>query len=173
MTKEEKRVKLHKKHGCPHPTGHEVSKDVKAKAVEIAADHTKLLIRYTRKDPMLIKDLKKGDDPYDKPAYKIIKGEPLGVLIAFKDDGKLLIGWSQRHTVNEPLSFTREDARVCAVLRGLLDSISMKSKEDVFTSIEGQCVPSPLKYHIPSFVNRAHRFFRADKVDNMCDERLA
>ncbi len=177
----EKRKKLHKKHGCPHPTGHEVSKDIKAKAVVIAADHTKLLIRYTRRNPMLVKDLKKGDDPYDKPAYKIIRGEPTGVLIAFKDGDKLLIGWSQRHGTNEPLSFTREDARVCAVLRGLLDSITIESKEKVFTTVpdrtpnkkllEDQHVPSPLKHHLPSFIRRALRFFQVDKVDNVSDER--
>ena len=178
----EKRAKLHKKHGCPYPTGHTIATDVKARAVEIAADHKKLLIRYIRKNPKLGMTIKENRDRYDNPTYSVLKGEIIGVLIAFKDGaGKLLIGWSQRHSTNEPLSFTREDARVCAVLRGLLDSITIESKEKVLTtvpertlnkkSLDQQYVPSPLKYHLPSFMNRAFRYFKVDKIDNVSDER--
>jgi hypothetical protein len=172
MTREE----LHKKYGTPFPTGHSVTTDVKDKAVAIAADHKNLLIRYVRKNPKLVKDLREGEDPYNKPTYKIMKGEILGVLVAFKDDGELLIGWSKRHSTHEDLSFTREDARVCAVLRGLLDSIIIESKEKVFTSVSGQSknrqksldrqyIPSPLKYHIPSFIGRSKAYFKADPTN--------
>ena len=177
MTREEK----HKKHGCPFPTGHSVDVVTKTKAIAIAADHKKLLIQYIYKRPRLFKDLTNRDALNYKPAYKVSRGSIVGVLVAFKDGHKLLVGWSQRHSTNEALSFNKTDARECAVTRGLLDSILIESKEKMFTSIpkrtpnrntlDPQHVPSPLKYYLPSFVSRVLRYFKAGKIDNVCDAR--
>ena len=115
---------------------------------------------------------------------KICRGVVIGIwlgLVSLASGIEFIQTNQYTLSTNESLSFTRGDARVCAVLRGLLDSITIESKDRVFTSVSGhifskkaisqQYVPSPLKYYLPSFINRSLRYFRVDKIDNVGDER--
>lgn len=164
------REQLHEKHGYPYPNGLTVTEKTKARALALAADPSKLLIRYIREEPKVVKLLEKGADPYNNPQYTLQKGTPFGCLVAFEEDGEILIGWSQRHRFNEPLSFNRSDARACAVMRGLSDTITWFDKKKVFSSVHAQTVPSPLRFHIPSFTARVKRYFKDKEIANLKTE---
>ena len=64
-----------------------------------------------------------------KRLFCIGRGTPIGAFVAFKQPKPLtspkrpegmLIGWSKRHPTDEPLVFTREDAKRVAITRGMV-----------------------------------------------------
>ena len=114
--------------------------------------------------------MKKGDF-----RYRIIKGLPIGTLVAVKSDGKVKIGWSKRHTgMNgdktpvEPLAFSKQYAVKTALIRACADLIEFgKKKDDTSTSNAYQIIPSPIRYHLKGFIERSKRWFKTDTIANV------
>ena len=121
-----------------------------------------LAIRYLRAEPSvaLVKDNN------GKKVPTIAKGQPIGCLVAFKTDDKVLVGWSKRlmkkdEETEEELEKMSSNKRRClysACMRALGDDINAKSKRFGLNR-DGQIIPSAIVTEVPSFVRRVTKYF--------------
>jgi len=160
-------------YGPPLPSGLELTDaTIAEKAEKIAADAGSHVIRYIRRAPAVaVRTVKVDDDKSFKQAY-VAKGHPYGVLLAFKDGDKLLVGWSQHNQAIvdeesgerlEKLPFTRQDALKVAAMRALADEVIIK-KKSAFTS-GGQVLPDNVCREMKTFVERAERYYKLDAAN--------
>lgn len=135
-----------------------------------------ILAKYVRKREMsLIHKYGKNE----VPEYLNSKGAPVGVIVAFIHDNKLLIGWSKylegretvitpsgenkvTHTIKskpkEPLIFTKKDAMLLAIERGLVDTITFQGSA-VYTK-EEKIIPKSIVNGLSEFIKRCERYFK-------------
>lgn len=134
-----------------------------------------LAVRYVRGLPTVC--IKPGKDkrsmvPKD---YDVVPGKSIGVLVAFKVDGDIIVGWSQ---INQKVSlvdgvpvrleqkhFSKEEARQVAILRGLSDDIVIHSEKMSNSSASGEIIPETIARQLPSFVDRVQRYFKGTPVN--------
>lgn len=111
----------------------------------------------------------------------VLKGYPVGVVVAFVHEDKLLIGWSKYlegrettivspkknetvHTIKskpkEPLIFTKKDAISLAIERGLVDTITFRGST-AYTK-EEKIIPKSIINGLDRFIERCMRYFKRD-----------
>lgn len=98
------------------------------------------------------------------------KGKPVGALVAFLKDRKILIGWSFYNKNHEVVPFTKKDAVRIAILRAFIDGIltteSSRGRPSAFTQ-SGTRVPEVIGKGIPKFIDRARKYYGRAMVDNL------
>lgn len=134
-------------------------------------NRNQIAIRYLRDEPTVTFVINKAGR---RVPSGIAKGEILGVLVAFEGmDKNIVIGWSKRcdevkreftggviiETPVEALSSNKKRALHAAILRGLTDTINVKSK-NYGESSDGTIIPAKVIREVPSFVNRAKKYFK-------------
>ncbi len=143
-------------HGLPDPmnTAVDITDDIRAAAASIIkADKKNLMIQYVRRNsPKVTKvvvDIETGTS-YNK----LMRSEPIGVMVAFMFEAEILVGWSKYNLKKdddgkqiERLVFTKRDAIETAVLRALTDNVY----EEI--------VPYKIAAHLPAFFERAEKYF--------------
>jgi hypothetical protein len=82
---------------------------------------------------------------------RVSRGAPIGALIALNQGGNVFIGWSKRHSSKEPKPFTKKNAVRVAVLRALLDVISIKGTK--VTTESKTIVPKRVRDNIIKFID--------------------
>jgi len=87
------------------------------------------------------------------------KGALLGVLVAFKINGEVKIGWSFYNKNHEVLPFTRKNAIRVAVIRGLVDGIAYNQ-----TTSKIQ-IPISVLDALPDFILRTAKYYSAAPVN--------
>ena len=119
----------------------------------------------------------------------ILKGHPIGIVVAFIHEDKLLIGWSKylegRKTIiisskkdkadytikskpKEPLIFTKKDAMLLAIERGLIDTITFH-KSVAYTK-EKRIIPRGIVNGLDQFIQRCVRYFKRDAFNVIIDK---
>jgi len=157
-------------YGPAHPAGIVITdEDIKI-ANSIIANNTtsgtpkermELLISYLRLPPSVMIHPPSGD----LPAYSTIGvGTPNACLVAFKFNNALRLGWSMLNSSGEPIPYSNKKARMCAVLRGMKDSITMEGKK-FGTNSQRKVVPVTITKNLKKFTDRAERYFKC-KFDN-------
>lgn len=143
-------------HGLPDPmnTAVDLTGDIRAAAAAIIkADKKNLMIQYVRRNSpkvsKVVVDIETGTS-YNK----LMRGEPIGVMVAFMFEAEVLVGWSKYNLKKdddgkqiEQLVFTKRDAIETAVLRALTDNVY----EEV--------VPYKIADHLPAFFERVENYF--------------
>jgi len=71
------------------------------------------------------------------------------------------LGWSMPNSSGEPMSYSKDKARLCAVLRGMTDSITMKGKKFA-TNSQKNVIPVGVVKGFRKFTDRAQRYFKQD-----------
>jgi len=148
-------------HGLPDPSGIVVNLATRLKADAIVKGGApNLMIQYVRRNAPVV-DKVIVDTGTGKTTKKIIRGAPIGVLVAFKDEGKTLIGYSKYNFAKddqdvqlEKLVFTKKDAINTAVLRALIDTMDVAD------------MPFKVSVDLPAFMTRIEKYF-GEKPDNM------
>ena len=148
-------------HGLPDPTGINITDTIRDKAADIINQGApNLMIQYVRrckpKVAAVLIDVNDG-----KVAHKIMRGAPIGVLVAFKDNHEILIGYSKYNFATddadvrlEKLLFNKRDAINTAILRALTDTINKSS------------IPYKVAVDLPAFMSRIAKYF-GGKPTNM------
>jgi hypothetical protein len=96
-------------------------------------------------------------------------GKPLGVLVAFLTDaGDIRIGWSKRHAGNEPIPFSKKIAKRVAICRALTEPI-LRAEDGILVTRYFAPIPHRIAREIPSFAERAKKYFKKDKVLNFLE----
>lgn len=145
-------------HGLPDPTDIIISGGDRKKAATIIHDGApNLMIQYVRGTAPVVKEVT-VDVSSGETTKKIRRGAPIGVLVAFKDGEKVLIGWSKYNFAKddqdiqlEKLVFTKKDAINTAVLRALTDA----------DEINAENVPFKIAVALPAFLTRVGKYFNA------------
>ena len=101
-----------------------------------------VFVRYIRTDPTIVKVNGK---------LRIARGAPIGALVALNRGGNVFIGWSKRHSTKETKPFTKTNAVRVAVLRALLDVVSVKGK--IVTTKSKTIVPKRIQNNIIKFID--------------------
>lgn len=98
------------------------------------------------------------------------KGKPIGVLVAFLKNRKILVGWSFYNKNHEVIPFTKKDAVRIAILRALTDGIltteSSSGRPSAFTQSDTH-VPKVIGKELPKFIDRARKYYGRAMVDNL------
>ncbi len=163
IAKEDPAPSRYDTHGLPDPmnTSGDVTDDVRNKSALITTGNKRnLMIQYVRKAKprvgKVIVNVMTGST-----SSKLVRGEPIGALVAFKDDNNLLVGWSKYNLKKdeednqiEGLVFTKKDAISTAVLRALTDNINEAA------------IPFKIANDLPAFLMRVEKYFGA-KPNNM------
>lgn len=159
----------------PAPLSVPVTEQARKDALELSYDTDNLIIRYLREDPTVSTSINADG----KKTYSVGKGAPYAVLVAFKFDGKLFIGWSKRNAKVikevptdkgvpvETNPFTRQDARYTAILRGLLDSVVVLGDKYARNGAGNKPIPNVVVRELGSFTERARKYFKMDKIVNL------
>jgi len=148
-------------HGLPDPSGIVIDDATRNKAFEIIdRGAPNLMIQYVRRNAPVV-DKVIVDTGTGKITKKIMRGAPIGVLVAFKDEGKTLIGYSKYNFAKddldvqlEKLVFTKKNAINTAVLRALIDTVDVAD------------IPFKVSVDLPAFMTRIEKYF-GEKPDNM------
>ncbi|MEA3295543.1 MAG: hypothetical protein U9Q27_00145 [Patescibacteria group bacterium] len=158
-------------YGVPRPQNADVSaktiliaKDIIRKNKETIGSKKTILAKYIRK----ITTKRPGQ-----------KGMPIGILVAFIYNNELLIGWSKylegketvinvlrkngvneviKSRLKEPLVFTKKDAMLLAVERGLTDIIAFHGS-NTYTKRK-KVIPKNIAKELDKFINRCEKYFK-------------
>lgn len=93
------------------------------------------------------------DKPYIKTYVRGRKKQPVGVLVAIKNDNKVHIGWSKCNIKLD--RFDRQFGFYLAAVRSLSKKIVLKGK----TCQHKEILPTTVQKYLPKFVERANKFF--------------
>ncbi len=119
---------------------------------------TEILISYIRDEPTIIKHAATTD----LPSHNVIgQGQPTACLVAFRQNDEVRLGWSQVNRGGEPMPYSKDKARTCAILRGMKDSVTMTGKKFATNSKETP-VPVSITKHLRKFTDRCTRYFKED-----------
>jgi len=154
-------------HGLPDPTGinliEPMTRNIAANIIEAGAPG--LMIQYIRNATTTVTKITKTGSKTDS-SEKILRGAPIGVMVAFMYNDNLLIGYSKYNQATvknkdgdavlvkgkpeqiEKLVFTKRDAINTAVLRALTDTVNMAS------------VPFKIAVALPAFLVRTEKYFK-------------
>lgn len=98
------------------------------------------------------------------------KGTPVGVLVAFLKERKILVGWSVYNRNHEVVPFTKKDATRIAILRALTDGI-LTTKSDsgryILLTKSDAHIPEVIGKEFPEFLTRARKYYARAMVDNL------
>lgn len=173
-------------YGIPRPQNADVSaktiliaKDIIRRSKETIGSEKVILAKYIRKAKTNNKVQEfPGGNYFKRPGQK---GVPIGVLVAFVHDNKLLIGWSKylegKETImsvlrkkhiheviksrpKEPLIFTKKDAVLLAVERGLTDVITFHGS-NTYTK-KKKVIPKSIVKEFNHFIGRCEKYFEKD-----------
>jgi hypothetical protein len=167
----------YKVYGEPVPNGLNVSADTFERIEEVLKGNNKFLItHYVRKEPFsFVHRDKKGK----AIGAGFSKGEPRGIIVAFKYGKKTLIGWSKWNEGAEengkPLEmrrFTRSDSLRVAMARAFEDTILLK-KKGYFMKETGRPVPKTVTRDMASFISRAVRYFKETPSNFIVKDEVA
>lgn len=164
-------------YGVPEPLGLEITQDHTKRATEILKSGTKdnrVLVRYIRDEGRDVRVIARDENGNIKSYTKKDKGEPYGVLVAFKEGNDVYIGWSKRNggyiigedpktgkkiwVSEEPLRFTKKDALWVAVLRALRDKIA-KPDDGPYQTSKGTPIPRQIARRMDKFIARTEKYF--------------
>jgi hypothetical protein len=162
-------------YGIPKPSNLNIDASITATANNIIRENRRIGSSPANpKRTILARYARKGDNAS-------IKGMPVGVVVAFIHDDKLLIGWSKRlegqETIilpskkdsvvyaikpkpKEPLIFTKKDAVLLAIERGLVDTITFRGSI-AYTKGE-KIIPKSIVNGLDQFIERCKRYFKRD-----------
>ena len=119
----------------------------------------------------------------------VLEGHPIGIVVAFIHEDRLLIGWSkylegQQTTImpskknkvvyiikskpKEPLIFTKKDAMLLAIERGLIDTITFYGS--IAYSKEEKIIPKSIVQGLDQFIERCKRYFKRDASNVIMDK---
>lgn len=154
-------------HGLPDPSGIDVTNEVRDKAANIINQGAPgLLIQYIREAATSVTTISRSGSK-TRCSEKILRGAPIGVMVAFVDNEELLVGHSKYNQATvknedgetvlvkgkpeqvEKLVFTKRDAINTAVLRALTGNISVAG------------APFKIAEALPVFMDRVERYFKA------------
>ncbi len=154
-------------YGPAYPTGLKVGPVEVAAAKLIAAnltetggtkDRTEILISYLRGAPVIVTH----PATEEMPEHSVIGvGPPSACLVAFRLGDEVRLGWSMPNSSGEPMPYSKDKARLCAVLRGMMDSVTMTGKKFA-TNSEGTVIPVAVCKGLRKFTDRAQRYFKQD-----------
>jgi len=123
-----KKPTLREQIGDPTPNGLGLVTDaVKRQVSDIMKEPKEVIVEYFRADDGAL--IETNVAVGGKRLFCIGRGTPIGAFVAFKMPKPLtepkapegtLIGWSKRHPTDEPLVFTRGDAKRVAITRGII-----------------------------------------------------
>ncbi len=161
----------YEEYGFPMPSVNNLTKETKDLAKELAAkgERDKLAILYVREEPLVQKHTMvkkiKGED-VKVPYLKAVRGNPIGVLVGFKTKDGTKIGWSKRNASLdendlplEKLFFTKKDALEVALMRGLVDTITISPSGRSAKVSDGAHIPKCIEKALPHFIKRVVRCF--------------
>jgi len=98
------------------------------------------------------------------------KGNIFGALVAFKHDGKVLLGWSMYNKNHEVLPFSKKNAIRVAILRGLVDGVIVNSTpvspSKKWNTDSGIEIPTKISAGFSMFLERVRRYFNKP-IDNL------
>lgn len=120
---------------------------------------TELIVNYIRKDPVVVTHT----DKEGRTARSVGQGCPVACIVGFKYNGDTYLGWSQSNRAGEPVSYSKEKARICAVLRGIVDTVTID--KNFAKTAANKPIPVPVRKHLKNFVERTNRYFKADFVN--------
>jgi len=158
---------LEELHGPAYPTGIEVNDAEISMAKLIATNSTidgtrkapvETLVYYIRNGPVIVTH----KATVESPQLSVIgAGSPIACMVAFRMGKEVRLGWSVPNSAGEPMPYSKEKARLCAVLRGMKDSITMKGKKFA-TNSSKKVIPSVVSKGFKKFIDRASRYFKQD-----------
>lgn len=164
-----------KKEPAPAEPNLTILEDDRKTAEAILSDASNYFIQYVRSDYQIAVV---RDEEGKFVQRKIVRGAPIGAIVAVchkeDDNNAIALGWSKRHTGIvedaegnkigniEPLPFTKDSARRCAILRALVDGIVFKEGSKTAKTEDGNHVPNVISRNIPRFLDRASRYFGED-----------
>lgn len=159
-------------HGLPDPNGIDVTDEVRDRAANIIeAGAPGLMIQYIREAATNITTISKSGSKTNVKE-KMLRGAPIGVMVAFMNNDDLIIGYSKYNQatekINDPgspahgktvmvkgkpvqiekLVFTKRDAINTAVLRALTDTVNMAG------------APFKIAEALPAFLARTEKYFK-------------
>ena len=166
-------------YGIPKPNNLNIDAKITATARNIVKENKNpvdskriILAKYARKD-----------------SNTVLKGYPVGIIAAFIHEDRLLIGWSKYlegqettivpskknkvvHVVKskpkEPLIFTKKDAMLLAIERGLVDTITFRGSIG-YTKKE-RIIPKSIVNGFEQFIERCQRYFKRNASNIIIDE---
>jgi len=159
------------------PTNLAITDEDRNEADIIIGDSSKYFIQYIRETHRIAVERDKDGNFVSR---KIVRGAPIAALVAVcqkdADEGTnaVAVGWSKRHTGIiedddgnkvgniEPLPFTKDSARRCAILRALVDGIVFKEGSSSVRTEDGNHVPNAIARNMPYFMERVERYFGED-----------
>lgn len=166
-------------HGVPKPKGVDVAdkttiiaKNIIKTNKELSGIRKSIIARYIRKGMIDGFVLNRKYNEKGNKRYSISKGAPIGLLVAFVHNNKVMVGWSKimlgqtikygKIKQKEPLVFAKKDAMLLAVERGLVDTITFhKSKSNAYTK-EGLPVPKVITNELDNFIKRCEKYFKKE-----------
>lgn len=170
-------------YGVPEPLGVETTQEQMKKAAEVLKSGTRdnrVLVRYIRDEGRDVRVVARGEAGGIQTFTKKDKGEPYGVLVAFKDGNDVYIGWSKRnggYTIGEdpktgkkiwvseePLRFTKKDALWVAALRALTDTV-VKPDGGPYQTSKSTPIPRQIARKMDKFIARTEKYFGKTPVN--------
>lgn len=164
-------------HGIPKPNNLNIDAKTAAAARNIVRENKKpgnsekmILAKYVRKKIVNSAFLIRKNPEIDMPDSIGSKGMPVGIVVAFIHGDRLLIGWSKylegktfrygKLGPKEPLIFTKKDAMLLAIERGLVDTITFHGSI-AYTKGE-RIIPRNIVNGLDQFIQRCMRYFKRD-----------
>jgi hypothetical protein len=143
--------------------------ETKAREIENILKNSKVLVRYIRKNRKKIPVATTDNQGTARIDYLKNKGTPIGALVAFlTKEGHIRFGWSRRHSAKEPIPFTKIVAKRVALCRAL-DEVVFKTKDGVMVMADVRPLPNRIAKQIPSFLERAMKYFKKEGVLNFAE----
>jgi len=91
----------------------------------------------------------------------VARKSPVGALVAFLDGPDIIIGWSKRHPSEETEPFTKKDATLIAIMRGLTDGIKA-NEAGFYETSSGRALPRAINKAVETFAKRASAYFKGE-----------
>lgn len=171
-------IKLNKyeKYGYPMPAVNSVpiteSEIALAKAFTAKGKRDKLVILYLRDEPVVqqyVETAKFMGEEVSVPRMRAVRGNPIACLVGFNTGFYVQVGWSKWNTKLdddgvpfEKLEFTKKDALKCAVLRGIIDTITISASGRSAKTKDGTYIPKCIERALPKFIERVKRCYGKD-----------
>lgn len=154
----------YKVYGKPVPSGVDTSASTLAKVREVLEGGNKFFItHYVRKEPFSFVHRVNGK----AVGAGFSKGEPRGILVAFKYEDQILVGWSKWNEGaaenGKPLEmrrFTKADALQVAMIRAFEDVIQINDAQGFFMEKAENPIPKAIVRELRPFIERAVRYFK-------------
>ena len=162
-------------HGIPKPRNLDVTnkttliaKRIIKADIRTAKTQKNIIAKYVRKGTINGLVLNRRSDEKGISEYFVSKGTPIGLIVGFVYYNKLRIGWSKhlggkievdgKFEKREPLVFTKKDAMLLAIERGLSDTITIHNS--IIHTKEKIIIPKIIVNNLSKFIKRCENYFR-------------